>query len=710
MMNLKDSIAVRLAAGAVGLLVACVLVPAPRAAGAEAATVTLEGLLKEMIDFDAVARWPDPPYTCRQASSYDRRSKTPSAPAGWFANNDWSQFIRSEETKGRREWVLMDADGPGCVVRQWWGGKFPPKGALLRFYLDGADEPAIEGPPFEILAGEAFAPKPLSIENAHGAPGAPGGMNLYLPIPYAKHCKITYSEVNAKDANKPPEGRWYNIEYRTYPAGTKVKTFTMAELKKIGETVARVCKTLFEPELSSPSSDLKRVDLSGDGEQILEPGRQVSVAFPPGPAAVRRILMTIVGEADRGYLPDLRSAVLRIEFDGGEAVWCPIGDFIGCGIGYPTLSSWYRNAIFPCTMWCNWVMPYQKSARITVLNLGKDRLNVRMAAIVGPWQWDSRSMHFHANWRQERGIPTRPYKDWNYITIQGKGVYMGDTLALFNPVRDWWGEGDEKIWVDGESFPSHFGTGSEDYYGYSYGNPTVFHGPFSNQPRVDGPGNMGHTTNTRTRILDAIPFTKSIQTDMEIWHWADCKVNYAAATYWYALPGATSNRGPSPEEAAAPIPERPDRARRAKIGGAIECEGMAVVGHSPGAAVETQDVNTLQFGSWSGGTQLFVRAKGPGDFVELKFPVAEPGAKKVTLYGTTSWDYGILRFSINGKPAAKEWDACTRESRASGPIELGVFEPKDGQMVLRVEVVGANPVSRGTKSYFGLDCVVLSKP
>jgi hypothetical protein len=96
--------------------------------------------------------------------------------------------------------------------------------------------------------------------------------------------------------------------------------------------------------------------------------------------------------------------------------------------------------------------------------------------------------------------------------------------------------------------------------------------------------------------------------------------------------------------------------------------------------------------------------------VELKFPVAEPGAKKVTLYGTTSWDYGILRFSINDKPAEKEWDACTKESRASGPIELGVFEPKDGQMVLRVEVVGANPASKGTKSYFGLDCVVLSKP
>lgn len=702
MTHRANPIAVRLAAGMVGWVLACLLVPAPSAAGAEEAAVTLEGLLKQMIDFDAVARWPDPPYTCRQASSYDRRSKTPGDPAGWFANNDWSQFIRSEETKGRREWVLMDAAGPGCVVRQWWGGKYPPKGAMLRFYLDGADEPAIEGPPFEILAGGGLAPKPLSIENAHGAPGAPGGMNLYLPIPYAKHCKITYSEVNAKDPNKPPEGRWYNIEYRTYPAGTKVKTFTMAELKALTSLVARVCEEV------AYLGHLEDRWASIEIEEKVDSGKEVSRDLPAGPAAIRYMMVAtcFLVQADE----PLRTLVMKIDCDGEETVWCPLGDFFGSGAFPDEILSRWRVAGNQCFMQCGWVMPYEKSARITILNVGKKRTRVNLAARVADWQWDSRSMHFHANWRQERGIPTRPYKDWNYITIQGKGVYMGDTLALFNPVRDWWGEGDEKIWVDGEPFPSHFGTGSEDYYGYSYGNPTVFQGPFSNQPRVDGPGNMGHTTNTRTRILDAIPFTKSIQTDMEIWHWADCKVNYAATTYWYALPGATSNRGPSPEEAAAPIPESPDRARRAKIPGAIECETMAVAGKSPGAVVEPQDVDTLQFGSWSEGTHLFVRCKGPGDFVELKFPVAEPGAKKVTLYATTSWDYGILRFSINGKPAEKEWDAYTKESRASGPIELGVFEPKDGQMVLRVEVVGANPASQGTKSYFGLDYVVLSKP
>ncbi len=38
----------------------------------------------------------------------------------------------------------------------------------------------------------------------------------------------------------------------------------------------------------------------------------------------------------------------------------------------------------------------------------------------------------------------------------------------------WWGEGDEKFFVDGEMFPSWFGTGSEDYFGFSWGTPGYF--------------------------------------------------------------------------------------------------------------------------------------------------------------------------------------------------------------------------------------------
>ena len=66
---------------------------------------------------------------------------------------------------------------------------------------------------------------------------------------------------------------------------------------------------------------------------------------------------------------------------------------------------------------------------------------------------------------------------------------------------------------------------------------------------------------------------------------------------------------------------------------------------------------------------------------------------------------------VNGEPAAADIDLFNEAGRsvaATGPLDLGVFEPRDGVLTLRVEVVGANPRSAGAKHYFGLDCLVLT--
>jgi hypothetical protein len=352
-------------------------------------------------------------------------------------------------------------------------------------------------------------------------------------------------------------------------------------------------------------------------------------------------------------------------------------------------------------------MPYKESGKFVLRNLGKTAVTVKLAATIGAWKWDDRSMHFHANWRQQYPIATRPFSDWNYVTTSGKGVYVGDELCVMQPVNKWWGEGDEKVWVDGESFPSHFGTGSEDYYCYSWSDPRLFQTPFSNQVRCDGPGTKGQTVVTRTRNLDVIPFTKSLKFDMEVWNWADTKVAYAATTYWYGMPRATSNRGAEPAEAARPIPVAP--APSYKIAGAIECEDLQIVRRSPNTPAESQS-GALSDGEWSGDAQLLVRGNRPGDFIELRIPAPEKGPKKLTLYATKSWDYGILRFSVNGRQAGADYDAYSPKVILTGPIELGTFEPKNGQFILRVEVVGGNSESKNAKSFFGLDAVTLTAP
>jgi hypothetical protein len=402
----------------------------------------------------------------------------------------------------------------------------------------------------------------------------------------------------------------------------------------------------------------------------------------------------------------LRSLILRVTFDGEESIWCPVGDFFGSGVGVNALKSWNRSVNNANSLICRWSMPFKESASFKLLNLGKTPIHASLSVGTRPWAWDARSMHFHANWRQQNPLPTRPMSDWNYIAIAGKGVYVGDTLCVFNPVTDWWGEGDEKVWVDTDKFPSLFGTGSEDHYGYAWGDTHLFQSPFSNQVRCDGPGSQGHTVVTRTRVLDAIPFTQSLKFDMEVWHWKDCSVGYAATTYWYALPGATSNRGPEPIEAARAIPEIP---APMTLKDAVECEKMTVVAHTPGLPIETQR-GGLKEGSWSAGAQLFVRANKPGDFIELKVASAQTKPKKLTLYATKSFDYGVLRLSVNGNAVEKEFDAYAATAAASGPIELGVFEPHDGDFILRVDVTGSNPAAKGTKSFFGLDAVTVTEP
>jgi len=134
----------------IGLL--CVLAPACTASAGE---VTFGSLLGEMTDLERLSRFPDPAYTCRQFSSYDRRSTDPDVltAENWFANADRGHHLRVEESDGAQEWVMMDAQGPGTIVRIWSAN--PVDAGLIRVYIDAAPEPVIEMPMKDMLGGHA---------------------------------------------------------------------------------------------------------------------------------------------------------------------------------------------------------------------------------------------------------------------------------------------------------------------------------------------------------------------------------------------------------------------------------------------------------------------------------------------------------------------------------------------------------------------------
>jgi hypothetical protein len=280
---------------------------------------------------------------------------------------------------------------------------------------------------------------------------------------------------------------------------------------------------------------------------------------------------------------------------------------------------------------------------------------------------------------------TQPRRDWNYVKAQGKGMYVGDMLHITNPVKDWWGEGDEKIYVDGETFPSHIGTGSEDYYGYAWCCNEPFTHAYHNQPRCDGPGNYGQTCVNRWHIIDNIPYTTSFQFDIEAWHWAECEIAMATTAYWYATPGGTDNfEKPTPEQLVVVTP--PPLPEPKRIEGALEGEELAQRSHSGG----TVEVQESVVSSWSAGKQLWWRDANPGDKLVLAFPVEKAGKYEVFAVFTKAVDYGILQLRIDGQPAGAPIDFYNNGVIATPEVSLGTFDLTAGENTLEAEITGKN--------------------
>jgi hypothetical protein len=532
------------------LAAAAVLLAAQQCVRADssATPVTLRSLLEEMTARDAVARFPQPNYQCLQASSYNRASTNRNQPnqdtTGWFADSDGTGFIRTETINGHKEWVVMEHTGPGCITKMWtpffyydFNNRVGPN---LRIYLDGSDSPVLDESLIQLVRGEGTFRPPLATPTARAG-------DSYVPIPFAKSCKITTAQRS-----------FYNIiNYRAYPEGTRVESFTRAGYEAAAAELEKAGQALTAP----PDPSMGAIKKSA----TLEHGGTLEVTLPAGPSALRQLTIRLPGAVNQPA--SLRSMVLTMAFDGEETVWCPLGDFFCSADSLHPIHTWQRTVTAEGTMVCRWVMPYRESGAVRLQNLGAQAVAIGLQADVGRWDWDDRSMHFHANWRPDDVVPGTPFRDWDFIDIRGQGVFVGDAWTVLNIQGSWWGEGDEKIYVDDawdKGFPTHFGTGTEDYYGWAGGVvPTrqdEFSVPFLANVRVGGLD--GHTTGfnicTRTRSLDAIPFKQRLVFDMESSFGTDIRhpwnlLGYSAATFWYALPGATHNRPALPAVAAQPI-------------------------------------------------------------------------------------------------------------------------------------------------------------
>ncbi|MGM9479462.1 glycoside hydrolase family 172 protein [Pedobacter sp. GSP4] len=509
------------------------------------AEVSLSSLLKEMTARKANTYWPAQNFSTHQASSYDRASVAPDK-AGWYGNADFSQYKGSIQKNGRTEQVMLDVDGPGVLVR-FWLTTFKRNG-VFRIYFDNRDSASLQIAGYDLLkSGLNLGPALLNPHSSY-QPTEKGGSTLYLPLPYAKHCRVTWEEKDLKD--KQP--RYYQINYRTYLPKVKVKTFDIKQLAIATKQIATTEQQLWKPPTQRANS--QRIL-----KQTILPGKTAVIQMPKGSWAIDLMKLKIVAQHAAVQDQVLRSTLIKIVFDGVQTVWCPVGDFSGSGVGGKPLQSWYRTVKSDGDIISRWVMPYQKTAEISFINLSDAPLTVDLTTELNTYQWTGSSMYFHASWKQKRNEAIfkwdRPQAaELNFITIQGKGVYLGNSMSVFNHMHTWYGEGDQKIWVDEDKFPSEFGTGTEDYYNTSWAPVVLYQTPFANAPRADHEDSYGYNTFTRTRNLDRIPFKKLFKMDMEMLGWQNGSADFAITTYWYGFAGATDNTAGVAEEAKIILP------------------------------------------------------------------------------------------------------------------------------------------------------------
>ena len=664
------------------VFVACVLMVLVGSV-CSAATLSYLDLINRLTDMEAVAVLPAEGETCVQWSSYDR-SSVYDAETGkyvkWDANGDGHQFIRQEGDV----WVAAEMEGPGCIWRIW---SAQAKEGHVRIYLDGASEPAVDLP-FDGYFNRKNAPFIYpSLVHTTAA-----GRNCYVPIPYQKSCKI----VMDKDW-----GAYYHFTYSTFPKDTQVPTFKRDLSPQETAALQAIDKYLTEDLGITP------VPLPQERRWISAP----NVAAAPrsgqmvtkleGQGAISCIKVKI--DMTKHTNDDLRNVDLCMFWDGEQepSVRVPLGDFFGSAPGVNT----YKSLPLGMTddgIYSYWYMPFANGAVIELENRGNSLVTASFDITRVPLTRPIGELgRFHAKWHRDAFLPEEPERwiDWTMLKATGRGRFCGVMLEVWNPKGGWWGEGDEKFYVDGEKFPSTIGTGSEDYFGYAWCNPTLFQNAYHNQ--TISQGNKGHISVNRWHITDNVPFQKSFEGAIEKYYSNDRPTLYACTAYWYQAAG---------EKDEYKIVADEDRVFYVavevhKVAGAIEGEKATVLEKTAGRTA-TQD---LSGGGqeWSGGSHLWWLEGQPGDKLTLALPVEKAGKYELKLQMTKAHDYAVVQMLLDGKKIGEPVDLYSSGGVAlTGLVSFGVQELTAGEHKLAVEIVGANEVA--TKSYmFGLDYIKL---
>ncbi|MCC6697188.1 MAG: DUF2961 domain-containing protein [Candidatus Hydrogenedentes bacterium] len=280
----------------------------------------------------------------------------------------------------------------------------------------------------------------------------------------------------------------------------------------------------------------------------IKPGETFTLGEIEGSGVIRHIWMTPVG--------DYRLMIFRFHWDGEEtpSVEVPVGDFFAAGWGLgkePRITS-LAVCVNPRSGFNSyWQMPFRKGCKITMENKGDKQATVYYQIDYTLEKVSKSTPYFHAQFRRVNPLP---FKDVYTIVdgIKGKGQYVGTYLAHGANGQGWWGEGEIKFYMDGDTdFPTICGTGEEDYFCGSYGYEereengktvyTNFTSPYTGFHHVPSEGPQQRFGQYRWHITDPIRFDEDLRVTIQCLGWQSegrylpLQDDMASVAYWYQV-------------------------------------------------------------------------------------------------------------------------------------------------------------------------------
>ena len=481
---------------------------------------------------------------------------------------------------------------------------------MIRIYLDDGASPVIQANFRDLFSGKI--PSFVS-PFTYGSSKEKGPHWSYIPIPYAKFCKILISELT-----------YYQIEYVSFAKNTRVETYNYPPGKAVMQTINEAAKS-FVPSVNLPFKTGKKI-VEKSSSLTVPAGDIIQMASYAGPGIIKGLRLNW----GKNSIESGRDLVLKVFWDGEEfpSVYAPVYDFFGGKV-----QTYAAGAEKNGTRYCYFPMPFRHGARLEVENNGNKQISLETAIYIeeeAAVPGDAR--YFHASWNRNNDTkpvvvtmgdsvtnpPGNPADNYTALEVRGQGHLAG--ITLFSTPSP---ESDAMIFIDGNEWPPRFAdTGQDGLFDLANGYESI------NWPLAAGYEET-NAIHCQVRLFMANPVSFSQGAVFSFEHGSAnmLRKDYTSTVYWYQnephkkypwlLP--VKARGFKQTGFPQPVYEIVNN-EGIPVNQTVEAENLqieAVAGH-----YEPQDM--LPFGpDWSGNQQIYFRGFDKNASIQFQFPRLE---------------------------------------------------------------------------------------